>query len=144
MLSVKNLNLANNNLTHLPLALTELSSLHSLNLIGNPLVSLNGQVLANISHSLTSLYISVDKFSRFPNELGMLSSLTHLTMKGIKFPMFHSTIFRSFQNSLVYLDMPQAYFESIPAAVCRLKVLKIFPPVLVDKITLFSMSATKD
>ena len=65
--SVSGLFLSSNNLTHLPLALTELSSLHELHLYGNSLVKLDASVLANISSSLNNLRISVDRFTRFPN-----------------------------------------------------------------------------
>ena len=40
--------------------------------------------------------------------------------------MLDSTVFHSFENSLTSLEMSQADFESVPAAVCRLKFLKSF------------------
>ena len=67
--AVTYLNLKNNNLTHLPIALTELSSLQRLNLLGNPLGKLDVQVLSNISSSLNSFSIFLFRFTSFPNEL---------------------------------------------------------------------------
>ena len=120
------LNLANNNLTHLPLALEELTSLKTLNLLGNPLLSLDATVLANISGKLNDFSISTAKFSSFPHKLDVLTKLTSLTINDIKVPLLHSTVFHSFQNSLTSLEMSYANFESIPAAVCRLKSLRTF------------------
>ena len=124
--AVKVISLEYNNLTHLPLALTELSSLVYLNLLDNPLFKLDAPILANISRSLNSFSFSVDRFSRFPNELQLLTTLSTLTINGIKFPMVHSTVFHSFENSLTSLEMSHANFESIPAAVCKLKYLTSF------------------
>ena len=70
--------------------------------------------------------VSVDRFTNFPNELQSLSSLSTLGIDDITFPMFNSTVFHSFENSLKSLDMSRASFERIPSAVCRLKSLKLF------------------
>ena len=120
------LDLANNNLTHLPVALEELSSLMYLNLLGNPLLSLDATVLANISGKLNSFSISTAKFSSLSNKLDLLTKLGSLTINDIKVPFLHSTVFHSFENSLTALEMSYANFESMPAAVCRLKSLQIF------------------
>ena len=123
---VTTLALEKNNLTHLPRALADLSSLHTLDLLGNPLVKLDASVLANIGSSLKHLYITVDQFSSFPNELHYLTVLSELKIHNITFPMLDSTVFHSFENSLTTLDMSHANFERIPAAVCRLKALEYF------------------
>ena len=120
------LNLANNNLTHLPLALEELSSLRNLNLLGNPLANLDATVLANISSKLNTFTISLENFSRFPNELNVLTKLSTLTIYNVQVPILHSMAFKGFENSLSFLDMSYASFESIPAAVCRIKSLRTF------------------
>ena len=124
--AVTYIRLQNNNLTHLPIALTELSSLHSLNLLNNPLVKIDASVLANISSSLNSLYISVNRFSSFPNDLQLLTIPSTLRIDGITFPMLHSNVFHSFQKSLTTLEMSYTNFESIPAAVCRLNSMEFF------------------
>ena len=123
---IKYLNLENNNLTHLPLALTEFSSLYSLNILGNPLGRLDTHVLANISSPLKSLYISFDRFPSFPTVFQLLTSLSVLTINGITFPMLHATVFHTLEYSLTALELSNANFESMPAAVCRLKSLTSF------------------
>ena len=124
--SVTDLILSYNNLTHLPLALTELTSLYYLDLQGNPLVTFDASVLANISSSLYYFFISVDRFSSFPNELQLLTRLSELKINNITFPILNATVFHSFENSLTSLEMSSANFESIPSAVCKLKFLKYF------------------
>ena len=120
------LHLDNNNLTHLPLALEELSSLNTLYLLGNPLVNLDVTVFANISNKLNAFSISVDRFARFPNTLRYVTALSALTVHKVNLPNLHSTVFHSFENTLTYLDMSFANFESIPAAVCRPRSLQTF------------------
>ena len=124
--ALTNLNLANNNLTHLPLALKELSALQYLYLSGNPLVNLDAAILANISSKLKTFSVSLEKFSRFPTELNALTKLSSLTIDSIQFLFVHSTVLQAFETSLTSLEMSHASFESIPAAVCRLKSLTTF------------------
>ena len=120
------LNLANNNLTHLPLALEELSALQNLYLSGNPLVNLDATILANISSKLKMFSVSLEKFSRFPTELNVLTKLSSLTIDNIQFLFVHSTVLQAFETSVTSLEMSYANFESIPAAVCRIRSLTIF------------------
>ena len=123
---ITELSMENNNITHLPRALTELSSLHLLDILRNPLVKLDASVLANFGSSLEYLFIPVDRLSTLSNELHFLTVLSQLTMHGISSPKLDSTVFQGFENSLTSLDMSYAYFERIPTAVCTLKSLKSF------------------
>ena len=121
--AVRYLNLENNNITHLPQALEELSALQYLYLSGNPLVNVDATILANMSSKLNTFSVSLEKFSRFPTELNVLKKLSSLTIDNIQFLLVHSTVFHVFENSLYSLEISHASFESIPAAVCRLKSL---------------------
>ena len=124
--AVTYLDLHNNNLTHLPQALEELSSLNTLNLLDNPLLSLDSTIIASIGSTLNTFYISTGNFSRFPTQMNGLAKLSSLTINNIPLPLLHSTVFHSFENSLTSLEMSYANFESIPATVCRLKSLISF------------------
>ena len=124
--AVTYLNLANNNITHLPQALEELSSLRELYFLGNPLANIDVTVLANISSKLNTLTLSFAKFSSFPPELNVLTKLSSLTIDNIQFLFVHSIVLQAFETSLTSLQMSHASFESIPAAVCRLKSLTTF------------------
>ena len=117
------LDLRDNNLTHLPQALEELSSLNYLYLLDNPLLSLDSTIIASIGSTLNTLSISAGNFSRFPTQMNGLTKLSSLTINDIQLPLLHSTVFHSFENSLTVLEMSNANCESIPAAVCRLKSL---------------------
>ena len=124
--AVTYLNLENNNFTHLPLAIKELSALQSLYLSGNPLVHLDTTILANLSSKLNTFSVSLEMFSKFPTELNVLTKLSSLAINNIQFSLLHSTVFHSFENSLTSLEMSYANFESIPAAVCRIRSLTSF------------------
>ena len=124
--AVTNLDLRYNNLTHLPQALEELSSLITLSLLDNPLVSLDSTIIASIGSTLYALSISAGNFSRFPTQLNGLTKLSSLTINNIQFPLLQSTVFHSFEKSLTTLEMSYANFKSIPATVCRLKSLISF------------------
>ena len=124
--AVTYLDLRNNNLTHLPQALEELSSLNYLFLHGNPLLSLDSTIIASIGSTLNTLSISAGNFSRFPTQMNGLTKLSSLTINNIQLPLLHSTVFHSFENSLTSLEMSNSNFESIPAAVCRLRSLNSF------------------
>ena len=124
--AVTHLDLRSNNLTHLPQALEELSSLNTLFLLDNPLLSLDSTIIASIGSTLNTLWISTGNFSRFPTQMNGLTKLSSLTINNIQSPLLHSTVFHSFENSLISLEMSSANFESIPATVCRLKSLNSF------------------
>ena len=124
--AVRLLDLNNNNLTHVPQALSELSALQTLYLHLNPLVLLDASILTSISSNLNTFTLSVKKFSRFPTELNALTKLSSLTINNIQFPLLHSTVFQTFEHSLTSLAMPYSNFESVPAPVCRLKSLTTF------------------
>ena len=120
------LDLENNNLTHIPLVLSQLSSLHSLYLSGNPLVSLDASVLANLSSNLWSFSVSVDGFPIFPNELLLLTRLSGFTMDNISLSLINTTVCHKCEKNLKYLEMSYAKFDRIPVGVCRLTSLRTF------------------
>ena len=126
--SVRQIDLQNNNLTHLPMALKELTGLNALNLLGNPIVSLDNSVLANIGKTLYSISMSIDKCSSFPTQLSLLTKLSTLRINNIRvhYPLNDSTLLHGFENSLRTLEMSSADFERIPAAVCELKYIRSF------------------
>ena len=74
------LNLQDNNFTELPIVLGDLTSLRRLNVLDNPITSLNATLMSRLGHSLVKLSISVEGFSDFPEELQFLKGLTFLTI----------------------------------------------------------------
>ena len=116
--------LSRNELTYLPRAIINLSSLRTLDILINPLVSLDASVLLHLRSTLNVFTVSIGKFSSFPDELRSLSGLSTLTINGIQVPVIKSTVFNGFENSLTTLEMSDAKFESFPAAICRLTSLQ--------------------
>ena len=122
--AVAYINLENNYLTNLPLALAELSAVRELRLQDNPLTNLDAELLATLSNKLKTLTISIGNFSSFPNELNTLSNVSILTISHVQKSFLHAMALTGFENSLISLDMSRANTKSFPAAVCRLKILQ--------------------
>ena len=122
------IDLSNNALTHLPLALTELSSLQTLSVSANPIVSLDSRVLSKLSKTLQKFDIYMDKFSQFPTELQMLTAIKSLTIANtfFPFPVSDTSIFQGFENTITTLKLTAATVDRIPAAFCRLTSLHTF------------------
>ena len=123
---VTTINLENNSLTHLPMALKALSSLYSLYLVGNPIVNIDTSILASFSSTLNLFSISIGRFTSFPGELQILTALRTLAIHDIKSPTLNSTVFYSVEKNLTYLETAYTYFDHIPAAICRLQYLRFF------------------
>ena len=123
---VKDLELENNYLTHLPLALKELSSVKSIGLLGNPLLNLDASVLAALSNTLKIFYVDINRFASFPGDIDLLSTLTDLTMTGFNLSVINSTAFNGFEDTLTRLQISHAKFHHVPVAVCR-PIMKTCP-----------------
>ena len=117
---VKDLDLENNYLTHLPLALKELSSVESIDLLGNPLLNLDASVLAALSNTLKIFNADINHFASFPDDINLLSTLTILRMTGFNFTTMNSIAFHGFKDTLTTLHISHTKFHRVPAAVCRL------------------------
>ena len=92
------LNLYSNNLLHVPIALTKLSSLRYLNLVRNPFVNIDASVLTNLSSIISIFKISAGGTASLPHEM-------------------------SFEASVKDLELSYSDFKRIPSAVCGLKFL---------------------
>ena len=122
--SVISLNLKNNNFTHLPSGLNELTALVSLNIDRNPLTSLDATTMSTLGRTLLSFAFSVGHFSAFPTELHLLNRLKNLILNNIPFSRLNSDVFHGLETSLTTLEMSRSNLEKIPAAICYLKALQ--------------------
>ncbi|XP_053378661.1 leucine-rich repeat-containing protein 40-like [Mercenaria mercenaria] len=119
------LELQNNSLTRIPMAVYNLSALKTLYIQGNPLNSLGALSQSEISNTLQTLKIDLKEFTSWPNELGSLHTLKSFTVSNLHFTHLDSDAFRGFEHSLTTLDMQYAAkFEKIPTAVCQLSNLQ--------------------
>ena len=122
--AVTYLDLHNNNLTHIPLALSNLTGLETLHLQENPLITLDARVMIKLGRSLETLFISFDNFSTFPTELHFLNQLSTLKIYNIPFTRLNTNAFHGLESSLTSLTIVTTKLEKIPAAICHLIKLK--------------------
>ena len=124
--SVSQLNMYDNKLATLPLALKKLSALDLLYLQNNPLISLDVSVMSSIGKSITSFSISVDHFPTFPTELSYLHKLSMLTMTDIPFTNLDEDVFIGLNDSVRELMLFHTNLTNIPSAICSLTNLETF------------------
>ncbi|XP_053391982.1 leucine-rich repeat-containing G-protein coupled receptor 4-like [Mercenaria mercenaria] len=119
------LDLQNNNLSSIPMAVYNLPALANLYMKGNPLNSLDVFTQSKITNTLKRLNFDLNEFSTWPNELRLLHNLKSLVVSNINFTHLSSEAFQGFEHSLTMLDMQYAAnFETIPDAVCHLSNLQ--------------------
>ena len=121
---VTELNLFNNTLTHIPVAIGTLRALVNLDLTQNPIMSLDALVLTNLSPSLNSFAVSMGNFSAFPTELKLLTNLTVLTLEEVGFPVIDRHAFYGQKQTLEQLEIRNSVLMDLPKAMCDLEKLK--------------------
>ena len=123
---IATLNLAANHLTSLPVALQNLTSLRTLYIDINPLVTLDSAILSSAGDTIQKFSISLNHFAVFPNEIGNLIDLEELTLVSIPFPFLPARAFDSFKASLTYFKIDEGVLNAIPQTVCGLRNLHRF------------------
>ena len=119
--SLYDLDLHNNNLTHIPTALNQLTHLHDLYLRGNPITLLDATVLSNIGRTLNVFDFDLDRFLSFPPELHFLKNLTVLTINKMPFSRLPDNALHGQDLSLLKLDVSYSNLTLIPiGAVCTM------------------------
>ena len=120
---VVSLNLAYNNLTSVPLAISSLKRLKILYLNGNPIKSIDSAVFRSLRNTLGYLEISLPYETQWPNAMHYLTSLG-----GLEVENFHHSItddaFSGFRSSLTSLKLRDVNFTTLPSAICKLHNLK--------------------
>ena len=119
--NITKLDLQNNKLGHLPAALQNFRTLRELNILGNPIQGLDGNVMRVIGGTLTSFSCNgrwsvVTQFSH----LKRLQSLALESIDGIDYYMHHYNIFDGFKTSFTRLDISDSYHGRMPYAICTL------------------------
>ena len=123
---ITTLNLAANNLTSLPVALQNLTSLRTLYVDINPLVTLDSAILSSVGDTIQKFSISLNHLTVFPNEIDNLIKLKELTLVSIPFPFLPARAFDNFKASLTYFKIDEGVLNAIPQAVCGLRNLQRF------------------
>ncbi|KAL4230724.1 hypothetical protein ACF0H5_011099 [Mactra antiquata] len=112
------LDLSDNNLNHLPFALTKLPRLSSLDLSGNPIMSINSATMSSIGLSLTTLNIGLKHLNAWPYEMNKLNKLEKLNLHEIQFNAIPGDAFDPFKSSLTVLNVTRSMITSISSAIC--------------------------
>ncbi|XP_045161610.2 probable serine/threonine-protein kinase DDB_G0278509 [Mercenaria mercenaria] len=117
------LELGNNNLTSVPLAVKQIKHIRLLDLTGNPIHSLDSSVLSSIGHSLEVLELDLSLFSEWPRELRLLGKMNYLYLKNTPFTHLNKDAFNGFGQTLVLLEFFGSHLEYFPGAICKLPTL---------------------
>ncbi|XP_005090197.2 extracellular matrix protein 2 [Aplysia californica] len=115
--SLQSLRFSSTNLTSLPWALTDLSSLVCLHLDNNPVLTWNTTVLASIGASLKELRLSRLTMPIFPDWLELLSKLDTLTIEGVDFSQLSSTLLDPSASHIKRLEFRNSNLTKIPQEV---------------------------
>ena len=121
--SVISLNLTDNDLNSIPLAIGSLKRLQILYLKDNPIKSIDSRVFRSLRNTLGYLEISLPYVTKWPDAMHYLTSL-----KGLEVESFYHTItddaFSGFRSSLTDLKFRDVNFTTLPSAVCKLQNLR--------------------
>lgn len=123
--STVRLYLYNNNLTSIPVALTQIKRLIYLDIKNNPIRSADSFVLGAVGSSLETLLIDLSQFTQWPRGFRYLNQLKDLRITHIPFSHLESDIFHGFENYLTSLTFDySSLLQKIPFAVCNLQKLQ--------------------
>ena len=117
------LDLHNNRLASLPLALNNLTNLRDLYLTGNPLKQIDTTVMLNIGSNLDLFSIDVDLLHGIPSQLQYLTNLSVLTVNKIPLHSLTQGVFHNQESTLVKLDINHSKLAHVPASICNMPVL---------------------
>ena len=122
--TIKEIDAENNRLTRIPPVFGKMSSLHTLQMKGNPLETITvsnamGEILSTFSFSAESLM-------QWPSDLSKMSGLNALDVNGIAFTSLDTDAFHGLEDGLQKLSIYHSKLTSIPDAICNLKSLEMF------------------
>ncbi|XP_060559585.1 leucine-rich repeat protein soc-2 homolog [Ruditapes philippinarum] len=117
------LGLRDNNLSTIPLAISNLNYLQRLDIQDNPLHSLPSSVMLNLGSTLTAFKLDLDHFSEWPRELRYLRKLENLTVNHIPFSHLDLYAFHGVESTLQLLQLDYSKLEKVPYAICQLSHL---------------------
>ena len=138
--NITKLDLQNNMLRHLPAALQKFKTLKELNILGNLLKDLDGQVMQQIGTTLKSFSVNAG----LPADFRYLKKLQSLILKDIAGLGYTSSnnFFDSFKTCLTRLYISDSYHSGMPYAICALSNLTSFAYVDSPDMITYSPSDT--
>ena len=120
--AIVNLDLGYNSFKTIPVAISTLTKLNLLDLRYNPILYFDPNVLFSISDTLQTLEISLNKVSRWPNELHFLYNLQYLAINYFSAITIRASDFEYITEikSLQTLIIQHTDLEEFPAPFCDL------------------------
>ncbi|XP_053388528.1 carboxypeptidase N subunit 2-like [Mercenaria mercenaria] len=119
------LELGNNNLTSVTLAVKQIKHIRLLDLTGNPIHTLDSSVLSPIGHSLEVLELDLSLFSKWPRKFRLLGKMNYQYLKNTPFTHLDKDAFNGFGfgQTPVALEFLGSHLEYFPGAICKLPKL---------------------
>ena len=121
---LKLLDLTNNNLKTVPMALKSLENLQTLLLKGNPLTSLSSSAIFSVSRTLNTLSLSLDQFQQWPSELHYFRRLSTLSVDGFQQSRLPLNALSGVEATLTTLEISHSRLDRLPAVICHLDNLR--------------------
>ncbi|KAH3877176.1 hypothetical protein DPMN_001035 [Dreissena polymorpha] len=121
---ITELDLTNNDLTSLPIALGKLPNLAALWLSKNPLRSLTSQALFRVSLSVRELSLSLNNFSRWPRELHYFRFLHKLFVDGFTESRLPLDALSGLEKTITWFQVSESKLDLIPFVICHLPNLR--------------------
>ena len=121
--AIGDLDLRMNRLSHLPTSLTALTVLRRLEMTGNPISSIDANIMSKIGPNLEKFSIDVGHLTSLTNELQSLHNLTKLIINYIPLSRLNADVFNGLM-SVQDFEMSYSKLEKIPAAICSLRSAK--------------------
>lgn len=124
------LNIANNELTKLPEALSKMTFLGTLDVSGNPIdqYSFSEDILRDIGDTLISFTLGTKiggtELTQWPTTLKHLTKLEELILTASAISIMPINAFHGFQGTLLRLKIAHTQLRSVPLAISRLRYLQ--------------------
>ena len=118
------LDIAGNNLTTLPEALTNLQNLMSLSVSSNPLPNLDQKVIMILSKSLIFIDFGSRELQEWPTSMKYLTKLVSLDISDVTFTSLPDDAFDSFSDTLQVLGIHNTYITRLPSSIAKLQNLQ--------------------
>ena len=108
----------------IPKEIGQLTKLHSLHIEGNPIASLDKDVINNLSDSLISISFGSKELTEWPEAIGLLKNTFQITLQSSSFETIPDDAFQNL-TCLGYLTLRSTRLRSLPVSMQRTSMARL-------------------